>query len=113
MPRKKPTKPLTDAELASWEASRDIEADLLQAAREMAAGKTSVAYSPVIDARRRSGLSQSQFAALLGVSVRTLQGWEQGRRQPTGAARTLIAVALKSPQTLIDIFNDERFAFAA
>ncbi len=49
--------------------------------------------SPVIEARKKTGLSQSQFAALLGVSMRTLQGWEQGRKQSSGAARTLLAVA--------------------
>jgi len=43
---------------------------------------------------QRFWLSQAQFAALLGVSVRTLQEWEQGRREPTGAARTLLRVAV-------------------
>ncbi len=76
-------------------------------------GNTSVAYSRVIAARLASGLSQSQFAVLLGVSVRTLQGWEQGRRQPTGAARALIAIAQINPQILADLAHDERFAVAA
>lgn len=44
-------------------------------------------------ARQRTGLSQARFAELLGVSVRTLQEWEQGRRQLSGAARTLFKVA--------------------
>ena len=77
MPSK--TKPLSSKELAKFEAGRDLGAELLQSIREMKAGKVRVAYSPATEAREKTGLSQSQFAALLGVSVRTLQGWEQGR----------------------------------
>ncbi|HXK29720.1 MAG TPA: helix-turn-helix domain-containing protein, partial [Candidatus Binatia bacterium] len=47
-----------------------------------------------------SGLSQAKFAALLGVSVRTLQDWEQGRREPNAAAKTLIKVAELHPAIL-------------
>lgn len=50
-----------------------------------------------------SGLSQSAFAALLGVSTRTLQDWEQGRRKPTGAAQTLLRVAVAHPEALRDL----------
>jgi putative transcriptional regulator len=48
-------------------------------------GKLNVVCSHVIVARQNSGLSQTDFARLLGVSVRTLQGWEQGRREPKWA----------------------------
>jgi putative transcriptional regulator len=48
-------------------------------------------------------LSQSQFAKLLGVSVRTLQEWEQGRKKPTGAAQTLLRVAVQTPQALLSL----------
>lgn len=110
MPSKKVSKPMTDAGLEAWEATRDREAGLVEASRQMAQGKTAVVDPPVIAARKGSGLSQSQFAALLGVSVRTLQGWEQGRRQPTGAAKALIAIAQKNPQILADLAGAERFA---
>ena len=113
MPSKKVSKPMTDAELEAWESTRDLEAELIESAHQMAKGKTSVDYSPVIAARKASGLSQAQFAALLGVSVRTLQGWEQGRRQPTGAAKTLIAIAQMNPDILASLANDARFLLAA
>lgn len=48
------------------------------------------------------GLSQTQFARLLGVSIRTLQQWEQGRRHPTGPARRLLAIAEKRPDVLLE-----------
>jgi len=95
--------PMTDAELEVWEASRDLEAELLESVRQMKRGEGLVVYSPVIAARRNSGLSQSPFAELLGVSVRTLQGWEQGRKQPSGAARTLINLAQRHPDILREL----------
>ncbi len=101
MPSK--SKPLTKAELAAFEAKRDLAAELLQSVREMKAGKVAVVSSPVIEARKSTGLSQSQFATLLGVSVRTLQGWEQGRKQPSGAARTLLVIASTNPKAVLAV----------
>ena len=105
MPSKKP---LSDNELEAWEASRDIAAELEISVREMLAGQgTEVSISPVVSARMKSGLSQARFAALLGVSVRTLQEWEQGRRQPSGAAKTLIAIAQKRPEVLSELAGQD------
>lgn len=101
MPSK--NKPLTDKELAAYEAERDLAADLLQAIYEMKSSQLNVVTSPVIEARKKTGLSQSQFAALMGVSVRTLQGWEQGRKQPSGAARTLLAIASTNPKAVLAV----------
>ncbi|MCA1789192.1 MAG: helix-turn-helix domain-containing protein, partial [Thioalkalivibrio sp.] len=75
-----------------------------EAVREMKAGQaarvTEVATSEVAEARHRTGLSQAQFAEVLGISKRTLQEWEQGRRSPSGAARTLIHIARRHPEVL-------------
>jgi putative transcriptional regulator len=56
--------------------------------------------------RINTGLTQRQFSKLLGVSVRTLQEWEQGRRQPTGAAKTLFKIAERQPEVLKSLAAD-------
>lgn len=99
----KVSKPLTNAELEAYEAQRDLAAELLQSVREMKAGQGRIVFSPAIEARQKTGLSQAKFAALLGVSVRTLQGWEQGRKQPSGAARTLLAIARTNPKAVLAV----------
>jgi len=53
--------------------------------------------------RENLRLSQQQFAALMGISINTLQNWEQGRRQPRGAAQVLLRVAEQSPQTVLKV----------
>ncbi|MBP7962485.1 MAG: helix-turn-helix domain-containing protein [Caldilineaceae bacterium] len=53
--------------------------------------------------RENYGLSQSEFAALLGISIKTLQNWEQGRRTPYGSARVLLQVAAKHPYAVWDV----------
>jgi putative transcriptional regulator len=84
-----------------------FQQDLLKSVRQMKAGKaartTQVALSPIAEARSRLGMSQSELAALMGVSPRTLQDWEQGRRKPTGAAQTLLRVAIAHPEVLRDL----------
>ncbi len=86
---------------------KKFQDDLLLSVRQMRAGKavrsTKVQLPEAAEARASTGLSQEDFARLLGVSARTLQDWEQGRRAPTGAARTLLKVAAKHPQVLINI----------
>ncbi|MBI3095563.1 MAG: helix-turn-helix domain-containing protein [Rhodocyclales bacterium] len=100
----KSKKPLTDEALDSFESSLDIAAELRRSVKEMIAKKaTKVEVSPVVSARIKSGLSQSQFAGLLGVSVRTLQEWEQGRRSPSRAAKTLISIAEIRPDVLREV----------
>jgi putative transcriptional regulator len=84
---------------------RDIGLEILEGIREIKRGEHGrVINVPSITVIREStGLSQSRFAQLLGVSVRTLQEWEQGRRAPSGAARTLLLIAAKNPRALRDV----------
>ncbi len=84
-----------------------FQKDLLTSVKQMRQGQagrvTQVSLSPAAEARARAGLSQQEFALLLGVSARTLQDWEQGRREPTGAARTLLKVAVAHPDILREL----------
>jgi putative transcriptional regulator len=84
-----------------------FQADLLTSVKQMRSGRaarvTKVGVSAAAKARASTGLSQHDFAQLLGVSARTLQDWEQGRREPTGAARTLLKVATKHPKILLGL----------
>jgi len=84
-----------------------FQKDLLDSVRRMKAGKgarvTEVQLSAAAEARAKVGVSQNAFAKLLGVSLRTLQDWEQGRRQPSGAAQTLLRVASQHPEALRDL----------
>src|ERR1700682_6217654 len=84
---------------------RDIGVEILEGLRELKRGETGRVTNlpPVARIREVTGLTQPHFARLLGVSVRTLQEWEQGRRAPSGAARTLLMVATKNPQALVEV----------
>jgi putative transcriptional regulator len=100
---------MTEKQLLARDSKRDLAAELLQAVREMKAGKAArihrIKVPEIVEARTRTGLSQQQFAAILGVSPRTLEGWEQGRRKPTGAARSLLTIARQRPEVLREIFS--------
>jgi putative transcriptional regulator len=84
---------------------RNIGLEILEGIREIKRGEHGrVTTVPSVSSiREKTGLSQADFASLLGVSVRTLQEWEQGRRSPSGAARTLLMIAAKNPRALIDV----------
>lgn len=83
---------------------RNIGMEILEGIRELKQGRLGriTTVPPVSEIRARVGLSQSEFARLLGVSVRTLQEWEQGRRAPSGPARMLLTIAHKNPKLLLE-----------
>jgi putative transcriptional regulator len=104
----KARKPLSAQEITKLERNRDPWAEAIEGLKEYKQGRvgrvTKVKVSPVVEARVKSGLSQARFAEMLGVSVRTLQDWEQGRREPSGAAKSLIRIAEQRPDVLKQVF---------
>lgn len=103
-------KKLTGNALKEHENGRDIWQEVLDGVKEIKAGggkrHTVEPKTPAAKARLTVGLSQAKFAALLGVSKRTLEQWEQGRRNPSGAAKTLIQIAQLHPESLRDISTE-------
>ena len=86
-------------------ARRDVGAEILAGIRQLKRGEVGrvTTLPKVAETRARVGLSQAEFARLLGVSIRTLQEWEQGRRAPSGPARTLLIIAHKNPRALLEV----------
>ncbi len=88
----------------------EFELMLLESARQAVAiaegqleGRITERELPVAEARAKLNLPRSEFAKLLGVSPRTIENWEQNRRQPRGAAKVLIAVALHNPKAILSV----------
>lgn len=85
-------------------SAEELGLKLLQSVRDMKsrnfARVTEVEVNEVVQARQGTGLSQSEFAAALSISKRTLQEWEQGRRAPSGAAQALIRIVRKHPEVV-------------
>ena len=98
---------LTGKALAKFEAERNVWQEVLDGVREIKAGggkRTKIqSKSRLVRVRLNNGLSQAQLAAALGVSKRTLEQWEQGRRKPSGAARTLLKIAERHPEVLVEV----------
>jgi putative transcriptional regulator len=86
-------------------SKRSIGREILEGLRELKRGEYGriTTVPSVTSIREKTGLSQARFAQLLGVSVRTLQDWEQGRRAPSGAAKTLLMIADKNPRALLEV----------
>jgi putative transcriptional regulator len=93
-------------------SDRDIGLEILQSVREIKAFKAGEVDlrtrelsepAPVQEIRHRLQLSQVAFAGLMGVSVRTVQDWEQGRREPSGPAKSLLRIAEQHPQVFTQL----------
>lgn len=85
--------------LESVKQAKAIEKGELKAARVVKVN----AKADIVRVRGKLGLSQSKFAAILGISADTLQNWEQGRRSPTGPAKVLLKIAAKYPEILLEV----------
>lgn len=90
---------------------KELFAELVESVQEMRAiqrGQRKPARVTVVEPvhvqaiRKRLGMTQPEFAQLIGVSVATLRNWEQGRRQPHGPARALLKVVAKNPKAVLD-----------
>jgi putative transcriptional regulator len=93
--------------LASIEEMKEILAGRLAPARVTTAKELEAYWElNAADVRARWGMSQRKFSQLLGISVDTLQNWEQGRRTPDGPARVLLRVAEKHPEALASVAAD-------
>lgn len=93
-------------------SERNIGLEILEGIKEIKAfkkGKGSLRTTPLSDPsppqkiREKLNLSQAAFANLMGVSVRTLQDWEQGRRHPRGPAKSLLRIAEQHPKAFLSI----------
>jgi putative transcriptional regulator len=92
-------KELFEELLESVKQAKAIEKGELKAARVVRVN----AKADIVRVRGKLGLSQSKFAAILGISADTLQNWEQGRRSPTGPAKVLLKIAAKHPEILLEV----------
>jgi putative transcriptional regulator len=93
-------------------SKRDIGQEILDGIREIKAHKAGQNHlrthtvkkpSPPRVIRTKLKLSQSAFAGLMGVSLRTVQDWEQGRRKPSGPAEALLRIAEQKPEVFLDL----------
>lgn len=92
---------MDDEMFAELEASLQEGIDILRG--KQPPSRTFTYDTPNVKTIRESlKLTQRQFAALMGISVRTLQNWEQGHRTPEGPARVLLMIAARNPQAVLD-----------
>lgn len=100
---------INENDLIERDLKRDVWQETLDAVKSIKSGKVGTIHtvepSPVIEARQNTGFSRPKFADLLGISIHTLQDWEQGRRQPNRAAASLIEIARKRPDVVRELFE--------
>ena len=81
------------------------EAGEIKANRKMPSRKYEVTPPDIKMVREKLQVTQKEFAMLIGVSTRTLQNWEQGRRKPEGPANALLKVATKNPKAVLEALH--------
>lgn len=102
-------KDLFEELLESVRQMKEIQAGTRKPARVTRARDLLLGGTPDVAAlRAHFGLSQSKFAALLGISIDTLQNWEQRRRRPEGPAKVLLRVAAAHPEALLSVAQKPR-----
>jgi len=67
--------------------------------------RTVLSTVDVKELRERIGLTQNEFSGMIGVSIKTLQNWEQGRREPEGPAKALLRVVEREPQAVLNALH--------
>ncbi len=83
------------------------EAGEIKAGRKAASRVFEIKPPEIKTVREKLNVSQNEFALMIGVSVRTLQNWEQGRRKPEGPAKALLRVASRYPSAVLDALHAE------
>ena len=81
------------------------QAGAIRAGKKKASRRTTIEDPEPKQIRESLGLSQADFALLNGVSARTIQNWEQHRREPEGAAKALLRVAAKNPDAVLEALH--------
>jgi putative transcriptional regulator len=88
--------------VASIKEAGEIKAGISKASRVF-----DIKPPEIKSVREKLNVSQNEFAMMIGVSVRTLQNWEQGRRTPEGPAKALLRIASRNPQAVLDALHVE------
>lgn len=94
---------LADHEFTGDELGALLLESIRQAKAEQGVVREQTGVNEAVEARQNVGLSQQEFAEILGVSVRTLQAWEQGKRNPSKAASVLLKIAKVEPKVLLRV----------
>ena len=83
------------------------EAGEIKAGRKSPSRMYEIKPPEIKTVREKLNVSQNEFALMIGVSVRTLQNWEQGRRKPEGPAKALLRIASRNPSAVLDALHTE------
>ena len=83
------------------------EAGKIKAGRKAPSRVFEVKPPEIKNVRKKLNVSQNEFALMIGVSVRTLQNWEQGRRKPEGPTKVLLRIASRNPSAVFDALQAE------